>query len=110
MWAVSASLPECGPATGLYQLGTIVWTGTVGSADFVIPDAPPGDYYVNEQLPGWVPPCMPIGPLTITNVPDTALASSATPSPASTLIVLAAVVGGLLTLCVARRRPGPGSA
>ena len=102
IWPFSPTAPECGPADSLTPLGVITWTGTNGVADFVVPDLAPGDYYVSEQLPGTIPPCMPVGPFTITSVPDTALAAPADmpPNPTGVLGLVAILAAAILGLAI----------
>jgi hypothetical protein len=100
MWPHLSGVPECTPGDSTYSLGVIAWSGSVGTADFMIPDVPPGQYDVIELLPGVIPPCMPAGWFTVTTVPDTALETSRHEVPIAALAALVA-----LFVIVAALRP-----
>lgn len=93
MWPISPEVSVCGP-THPYQLGAVTWDGTIGTADFLVPDVPPGDYQVAEPLGGGIA-CRLVGTFTVTDLPDTAMTTPAdrapTPLAAFALAALSAV-------------------
>lgn len=65
MWLVSSEGSACGGLAQRHRLGVVTWDGTIGIADFVVPDVRPSQYQVAELLGGGIA-CRLIGLITVT--------------------------------------------
>lgn len=93
---------ECDLAEPVYPLGVITWSGSNGTADFVVPDVPAGDYELDELLPGVLPDCMPAGWFTVTSMADTALPRPPDRMPIAPIALLAAILAAAALLVRSR--------